>query len=81
MRKNIGVRRTVVSLFLQKIAGEEGCRRVLNGIERYSNGGCPCGMVLEYAEECQVVLDGALQEGAGAEGCQRVPYGTKWYSA
>ena len=81
VQKNIGVCRTVLKLFLQKVAGAEGYRRVLNGIERYSYGGYPFRMVLEYTEECQAVLDGALQEGTGAEGCQRVPYGTKWYSA
>ena len=68
----------MLKLFLQKVAGAEGYRRVLNGIQRYSNGGCPFRMVLEYAEECHAVLDCALQEGAGAEGCQRVPYGSKW---
>ena len=81
VQKNIGVCRTVIKLFLQKVAGAEGYRRVLKGIQRYSNRECPFRMVLEYAEECHAILDCALQEGAGAEGCQRVPYSTKWYSA
>ena len=77
VQKNIGVCRTVLKLFLQKVAGAEGYRRVLKGIQRYSNREFPFRMVLKYAEECHAVLDCALQEGAGAEGCQRVPCGTR----